>query len=118
MKKTIVILIHALIGWALCGSVISVGRQMTSAWNALVVHLLLAPVFFAIVSQVYFKFFNYTKPFFTACVFTLFVISMDFFVVAMLIEKSYDMFLSPISTWVPFGLILLSTFTVGKLNEG
>jgi hypothetical protein len=38
---------------------------------------------------------------------------MDLTVVATLIEKSYEMFTSLIGTWIPFGLMFLSTYFVG-----
>jgi hypothetical protein len=39
----------------------------------------------------------------------------DMFVVALLIEKSLDMFRSPLGTWVPFLLIFLSSWVTGNL---
>ena len=35
---------------------------------------------------------------------------MDVFVVAMLINKSFDMFLSPLGTWIPFALIFAVSY--------
>jgi hypothetical protein len=52
----------------------------------------------------------------TAALFLALVVFMDFFVVALLIEKSFDMFLSPLGTWIPFALIFLSTYFVGRLR--
>jgi hypothetical protein len=42
------------------------------------------------------------------------VILLDFFVVALLINRSFDMFFSPIGTWIPFILIYSSTYLVGR----
>jgi hypothetical protein len=39
-------------------------------------------------------------------IFLAIVFLMDFFVVALLITRSFDMFLSPIGTWIPFTLIV------------
>jgi hypothetical protein len=65
------------------------------------------------VSLVYFKKFNFTTPLHTGLIFVAFVILMDFFVVAMLINRSFDMFASWLGTWVPFALIFLSTYMTG-----
>ncbi len=39
-----------------------------------------------------------------------FVVFMDVFLIAIFVEKSVAMFGSILGTWIPFGLILLSTF--------
>jgi hypothetical protein len=113
LKKVVIILIHALIGWALCGATMFVGMETLSIQTALILHAVAAPIFFAIISLVYFKKFNFTKPLMTGIIFVGFVILMDFFVVAMLIEKSFEMFASPLGTWIPFALIFLSTYLTG-----
>lgn len=61
----------------------------------------------------YFKKFNYTNPLQTAIIFVSFVIFMDIFVIALLIEKSFVMFKSILGTWIPFILIILSTYLTG-----
>jgi len=113
MQKTLVILAHAFVGWALCAATMGVGMAVTSLENALIAHAIAAPVFFAIVSLVYFRKFNFTSPLRTAAIFLAFVIAMDFFVVALLINKSFEMFASLLGTWIPFALIFLSTYLTG-----
>ncbi len=80
----------------------------------LIVHAAATPVVYSFLSLFYFKKFAYTSPFATAFVFLHFVILMDFFVVGLFIEKSLEMFRSPLGTWIPFLLIFLSTFLVGS----
>ena len=111
--KTLVFLAHALVGWALCGTIIGIGRAVTSMQTTLIVHALGVPVIFGLISLVYFRRFNYTTPMQTGLLFMLFAIAMDFFVVAMFIEKSFEMFTSLLGTWIPFGLIFLSTYLIG-----
>ena len=113
IKKIVVILIHAFIGWALCGATMFIGMETLSMQMALIVHAVAAPIFFMLISLVYFKKFNFTKPLQTGIIFVGFVILMDFFLVAMLIEKSFEMFASPLGTWIPFALIFLSTYLTG-----
>jgi hypothetical protein len=45
------------------------------------------------------------------------VIGMDFFVVALLIQRDFAMFRSVLGTWLPFGMIFLSMFIVGLVAQ-
>lgn len=113
LKMIVTILIHALVGWALCAATMGIGMGITSVENALIAHAIGAPIFFTGVSLIYFKKFNYTTPLQTAMIFVGFVIAVDFLVVALLINKSLDMFASLLGTWIPFGLIFASTYLTG-----
>ena len=113
VKKIITILAHAFVGWALCAATMGIGMATTSIDNALTIHAIGAPIFFFFVSLIYFKKFNYTSPLLTAIIFVGFVITVDFFVVALLINKSLDMFASLLGTWIPFALIFTSTYLTG-----
>jgi len=115
VKKVVVILAHALVGWALCGSIIGIGRSLTSMETTLIVHAIGAPLIFGILSLLYFRKFNYTTPLQTAAIFTGFAILMDVFVIALLVEKSFVMFTVPIGTWIPFASIFLATYLVGMI---
>jgi hypothetical protein len=112
-KKLIIVLTHAFIGWALCAATMGIGMATMSVDSALIVHAIGAPIFFTIVSLIYFNRFNYTTPLQTAMIFVGFVIAMDFFVVALLINRSFDMFTSLLGTWIPFALIFSSTYLTG-----
>ena len=113
VRKNIAVLVHAFVGWALCAGTMGIGMATTSMDNALIIHAIAAPIFFFIVSLIYFKKFNYTTPLRTAIIFVGFVITADFFVVALLINKSLDMFTSLLGTWIPFALIFTSTYLTG-----
>jgi hypothetical protein len=115
IKKIMIILAHALIGWALCGATMGIGLATMPLEDALIVHALAAPVFFTGISLVYFQKFNYTTPFQTALIFVGFVMAMDFFVVALLINRSLDMFASLLGTWIPFALIFAATYLRGVM---
>jgi hypothetical protein len=112
-KKIMIIIFHAFTGWALCAAVMGIGMGVTSQNNALVIHALAAPVIFGVLSFVYFSKFDYTTPLQTALMFLGFVIFMDFFLVALLILKSFEMFKSILGTWLPFAFIFTSTYLVG-----
>ena len=116
IKKTLIILLHAFIGWALCAATMGIGMASLSMQNALIVHAIGAPIFFTVISLFYFHKFNYTSPLRTALIFVGFVIAVDFFVVALLINRSLDMFTSLLGTWIPFALIFLSTYLTGLFS--
>jgi len=73
----------------------------------------LPPVIAAIVSFVYFRRFNYTTPLVTASAFLVVVALVDLFLVAIVINHSFEMFRNAIGTWLPFALIFAVTFVVG-----
>jgi hypothetical protein len=115
IKKPAVILGHAFVGWALCAATMGICLQLTSLTNALIIHAVGAPVYFFLVTWNYFKRFRYTSPIQTSTIFVCLVILMDFFVVALLVQRSLAMFASLLGTWIPFVLIFLSTFVTGRL---
>ena len=117
-KKIIIICLHAFFGWILCAATMGIGMSLWPLNTALLVHMLAAPVFFSAISLVYFAKFNYTAPLQTAAIFTGFVMVVDFFIVALLINQSLDMFTSLIGTWIPFSLIFLSTYLTGIILRG
>ena len=114
MKK-LTILIFAFIGWMLCGAIMWIGMAVTSVETTLILHLIGAPIIFGILAFVYHRKFRHIKPLYTSIIFTGFVILMDAGLVARFIERSFDMFRNPIGTWIPFALIFLSTYIVGKI---
>ena len=113
-----IILIFAFIGWLLCFAVMGIGMKISTIDKTLIVHAIAAPLIFAGLSFIYFTFFNFTTPLETAIIFVVFVILMDFFVVALLINKSLEMFKSLIGTWIPFILIFMATYLTGLYIAG
>lgn len=113
-KQWLVILVHAFVLWALCGAIMFIGMSIWSVDTTLIVHAVGAPVIAAIISLIYFKSFNYTSPLITAVFFVGFVILVDFFLVAMVINRSFEMFQSFIGTWLPFILIFCATYITGR----
>jgi hypothetical protein len=118
IREFVTVLIHAFVGWALCAATMGIGMATTSIDRALIIHAIGAPIFFTLVSRVYFRKCDCTSPLQTALLFVAFVIAMDFFVVALLINKSLDMFGSVLGTWIPFVLIFTSTYLTGLYSLG
>ena len=117
MKKALIILIHAFIGWAFCAAIMAIGPLLTTMNNTLIAHLILGPIGFGILSAIYHRKFGYTRPIITALTFLLFVIGMDFFLVGLIILKNIEMFTSMIGVWLPFALIFLFTWGAGLLIQ-
>jgi len=92
-----------------------VGMRTTSLENALVIHAVVAPVIFSTLSVSYFRRFGFSAPLNIAAAFLAVVITLDFFVVALFIQRSFDMFRSPLGTWFPVLLIFLSSWFTGNL---
>jgi hypothetical protein len=110
-----IVFIHAFVGWILCGATMGAGMALTSITNALYIHAIGAPLFFIAISFNYFKKFNQVSPLKTAVLFVGFVIVVDFFIVALLINRSLEMFSSILGTWIPFLLIFGATYATGKI---
>jgi hypothetical protein len=118
MRTTLVLIGHALVGWALCFATIGIGMAITTDLTALVIHAATAPLYFGAVTWAYYRNFVRPSPLVTATVFTGFVMTVDFGVVALVILGSLDMFASPLGTWIPFLLIFLSTWLSGAALTG
>ena len=115
-KKTLTVLVHAFVVWVLCAAVMGIGRATTTEQNANLIHLVAAPIVAALVALNYFKRFHYTSLLITAIIFVVVPAGLDLLIVALLILRNMDMFLSPgslIGTWIPLTLIFLSTFLTG-----
>jgi hypothetical protein len=115
LRKTAVLLGHALVGWAVCGAIIGIGRSVTTMETTLIIHAIAVPIVFGFLALSYFRSFNYTAPLPTAAVFLAVPFLLDLGVIAPFAEKSFAMFASLLGTWVPLGLIFLSTYVVGML---
>lgn len=117
VRQILVVTAFGLVGWALCGAIMFVGMAVTSMQTTLISHAIGAPVIFTALSWIYFTKFGYTRPLLTASAFVAIVVFVDFFLVALVINRSLEMFGSLIGTWIPWALIFLSTFLTGLVVE-
>ena len=113
LKQTLILTSLALLGWFLCAATMGIGMATAGLETALVFHAVAAPLIFAAVSAIYFNRYKYAGPLATAASFVAIVVLMDVFVVAMLIQHSFEMFTSFAGTWLPFILIFGSTYLTG-----
>ncbi len=111
-----VLLAHAVVGWAACGTVMGLSLASMSERRAIQVHALAVPPIFGSLSWVYFTWFSYTGPAVTAAAFVTVAIILDVVVVALLVQRSFEMFRSFAGVWLPMILIALVTLGVGYLR--
>lgn len=91
--------------------------KIASLQSALLAHAVAAPLIAAAVSFVYFARFGDATPLVAASFVLVFVVLVDFFVVALAMNHSLDMFRSVLGTWLPFLLIFSATFLTGMLVD-
>ncbi len=116
LKKIFVIAIFGLIGWGLCGAIIGIGRSVTTMETTLIIHVIAVPIVFGVLSFFYHRYFHFTEPIQTGLIFMGMAILLDAGIIAPFAEKSFAMFASILGTWIPFGLIFLATYLVGRLT--
>jgi len=117
VKKSTIILGHAVVGWVLCGAVVWAGNALADMETALLAHAMAVPLIFAGVAWLYHKRFGYTTPAQTACLFLAVVVLLDLFLVALLIQRSFAMFQSIVGIWIPFALIFAATYLTGRVLQ-
>lgn len=114
-KKALVLALHAIVLWALCAAVMGVGMSFLPLRTTLAIHALAAPIFAAAAAAVYTSRFGHAGPLATASFFLAFVVVVDFFLVALVINRSLDMFRSVLGTWLPFASIFAAAFAAALL---
>lgn len=114
MRKNVILAIYALVGWAVCGATVAVGRQLVSMHATLLIHAVVAPAAFGVLTWRYFKRFPQALAAGTSLKIVGIVVGLDALVVAPFLERSYAMFRSVIGTWVPFASILVTSYLVGR----
>jgi proline iminopeptidase len=100
----------ALLGWGLCGATIGVARGLMPMETALVVHAVAAPIIAGTLAYLYARCCAVTTPVMTGLVFVGVPVVMDAVLIAPFVERSWDMFRSPIGTWIPFALMFLAAW--------
>jgi protein-S-isoprenylcysteine O-methyltransferase Ste14 len=115
VRRHVTLLGHAVVGWVVCGATIGLGRQLMSMSATLIVHAVVAPVAFGLLTWRYVRRVPEASPLATSMTVLAVVVGLDGLVVAPLIERSYAMFGSVLGTWVPFASIALSSYVVARL---
>jgi len=106
----LVLVAFALVAWGLCGAIIGVARGLMPVESALIVHAVAAPIIAGSLAYVYARYCAGQAPLAIGAVFLGVVVVMDAGLIAPFVERSWDMFRSPIGTWIPFALIFLAAW--------
>lgn len=117
MTRAPSVVVHAMIGWAICGATVAVGRQLVSMTATLWIHAVVAPVAFGLLASHHFRRFPASSVPMTALAMLGIVVGLDAFLVAPVFEKSYAMFASPLGTWVPFASIFAASYCAGSVHH-
>jgi hypothetical protein len=117
VSKHVSVVVHALVGWAICGATVGIGRQLVSMDATLVIHAMVAPLAFGLLTWRHFKRFPESSAAATALIMVGVVLGLDALVVAPFLERSYAMFRSIMGTWVPFASILAASYFVGRATR-
>jgi len=114
VSRRVSVVVHAIIGWAICGATIGVGRQIMSMDATLAVHAVVAPLAFGLLTWHHFVRYPTSSPLPTSLAMLGVVVLLDALVVAPFLERSYVMFRLFTGTWLPFGLIWASSYLVAR----
>ena len=117
-RKTAIVVAYGLAGWAMCATTMGIGMSITTLHYALIVHAIAAPLIFVAVSAFYFRGRNIWSPLQAAVAFLATVATMDLFVVALMIQRSFVMFTSILGVWLPFLFIFLASWSTGLIICG
>lgn len=110
-------LLYALVGWMVCAAVLYTTMAWLSLNAALVVHAAAAMLVFGALSARYHRVRPNADSRVTALVFTGVVVALDAVIVALLVERSFAMFASPLGTWIPFALIFSASWLAGRKSS-
>jgi hypothetical protein len=106
------LLAHAIAGWALCAVSKAALLSLVDLSAALVVHAIVAPLFFIVIAWHYFGARGARDPLPTAVVWTAVVAVLDL-TVLYAVQGSLEMFGSLTGFWLPCVLIFLATWITG-----
>jgi hypothetical protein len=114
IRKWRILLAHALAVWAICAAIMFIGMAVTTMPVTLTIHAIGAPIASASLAYRYYRKHGDLQPLLVAAVFVGTALFTDFFLVAMVIEKSLEMFASFVGLWLPMILIFTAAYLTGN----
>jgi hypothetical protein len=111
--RIISLVLFGAIGWVICAAVYYTGEMFFRADQSVLIHFIFTPFVFMGLSILYFRYLRYTRPIITALTITLIFIILDFFIIALFIEKSLFLFSSIMRTWLPALFIFITVYLTG-----
>jgi menaquinone-dependent protoporphyrinogen oxidase len=107
------LVMHGVVGWALCAAVRVRLIEVASVGVAHAVHAAIAPLVFACLAIHYFGARGAREPIAAALAWTAIVAALDAGIVAGVVLFDFTMFRSFVGTWLPFVLVLVITWLIG-----
>lgn len=114
IKKWGILFAHAFIVWAICAAIMFVGMAVTTMPVTLTIHAIGAPVVSALLAYRFHRKHRGFEPLLVAIFFVGTALFIDFFLVAMVIEKNFEMFASFVGLWLPMLLIFSAAYLTGN----
>ena len=114
IKKWVILLAHGLVVWAICGAIMFIGMAVTTMQLTLIIHAIGAPIASALLAYRYHRKHGDFPPLQNAAFFVGVALFTDLFLVALVIEKSFEMFTSFVGLWLPMILIFSAAFLIGN----
>ena len=118
VKNWLTVLVHALVVWAICGAIMFIGMATTTMSVTLTVHAIAAPLASGHMALRYHRKHRHFPPIWVAAFFVGTALFVDFFLVAMVIERSFEMFASFTGLWLPMILIFIAAYLAGRYVKG
>jgi menaquinone-dependent protoporphyrinogen oxidase len=109
------LLAYGFAGWALCAATMAALVPLTGLRAALVIHAILAPVYFTLIARWYFRARGAREPLPVAVAFVAIAAALDLAVIASFVQRSLAMFGSFAGTWLPLGLSFFAVWATGAL---
>lgn len=113
MLKILNLLPFTVVGWILCGLIMSYSLELFGETTALTIHAIFGPAAFVAVSLWYFRLKDHLHPLQAAFINGALVFLFDLVIVAMILGQGFDMFRSFVGLWLPLMLIVLMTWAAG-----
>lgn len=110
------VLAHGALGWAVCAAIMAVLLRATPLGVALALHVIAAPIVFAVVARHYFGRRGAREPVRVAAAFAIETALLDAIIVAGVVLRDTAMLRSIGGFWLPLALIFLVTWAVGEIG--
>jgi len=114
-QRNIEATLHAFAIWTLSGALLIGLMMFTRMETAFAVRVITAPLIALIVSSAFFSKYEHARPLSVAIIFAGVVALLDAVILAGFIDRSPRLLLEPRATWLPYALILLTTWGSGAV---
>jgi hypothetical protein len=105
--------LHAFAMWTVSAALLIGSMIIMPTETAVTIRLVTAPLLALIIATSYFSKPGFARPLPAALTFAAAVAALDAIVLGVIVERSARLFLEPRATWLPYLLILVTTWSTG-----